>query len=113
MKIFQLPARYLARLVNANEMNGGTLIAQVVPNASHIAKLHTGTRRKVAGLVSVAEPRALNAIPPGYRTIHDSVRKAEISIGLAEYQRPIVRMLDVLDGGHKQVRGLPGPAAPP
>ena len=55
MKIFQLPARYLARFVNANEMNGGTLITQVVPNASHIAKLHTGTRRKVAGLVSVAE----------------------------------------------------------
>ena len=47
VKILKLPAGYLARLVNANEMYGGTLITQVVAGAGEVAKLDAGARRKV------------------------------------------------------------------
>ena len=57
-------------------------------------------------LIGVAKSSALNPIPPGYRTVHDGVWEAEVSVGLAEYQRPVVRILDVLDGSHEQVAGL-------
>ena len=63
-------------------------------------------RGEIADLFLIIEPRALHAVPPGYRTVHDSVREAEISEGLAEYQCPVVRMLDVLDRGHKQEAGF-------
>ena len=40
------------------------------------------------------------------RTVHDGVWEAEVSVGLAKYQRPVMRMLDVLDGSHEQVAGF-------
>ena len=45
----------------------------------------------------MAKPCTCHSIPPIYRTVHDSAWKAQVSIGLAEYQRPVVRVVNVLD----------------
>ena len=63
-------------------------------------------RGEIADLFLVIEPRALHTVPPGYCTVHDSVWEAEVSVGLAEYQSPVVRILDVLDRSHEQVAGF-------
>ena len=51
LPLFQLSARHLARLVNANEMQFGALVAQVVADIGQVAERNTGTRREVARLI--------------------------------------------------------------
>ena len=54
----------------------------------------------------MAKSSTLHPIPPIYRTVHDSTWQAEIGIGLAEYQRPVVRVVNVLYRSHEQVTRL-------
>ena len=49
---------------------------------------------------------AFHSVPPIYRTVHDGARKTQVSICLAEYQRPVVRKVDVLDSSHEQIARL-------
>ena len=71
-----------------------------------------GPRRGIARLIGVAEPSALHAVPPRYGPVHDGIRQAEIGKGLAEYQCPVVRVVDILNGGHEQVGCLARASSP-
>ena len=63
-------------------------------------------RGEIADLFLIIEPRALRTVPPGDCPVHDGIRQTEISEGLAEYQCPVVRVVNVLDRGHKQEAGF-------
>ena len=58
------------------------------------------------GLMILANDRPRRQAPALHCPVHDGIRQTEISEGLAEYQCPVVRVVNVLDRGHKQKAGF-------